>query len=57
MNKQDNGLYVFVLEGNIKIGDQDLGKRDGMGIWNTSEVDMKINKDSRLLLMEVPMNI
>lgn len=55
--KEGNGLYVFVLDGSAKVGDQELTKRDGYGIWNTNEVNIAAEKGSRILLMEVPMTI
>ncbi|MEO7284455.1 pirin family protein, partial [Gelidibacter sp.] len=35
VKKEGNGVYVFVLEGKAKIGDQVLDKRDGLGIIDT----------------------
>lgn len=55
LKKEGNGLYIFVLEGAITVGEQNLDKRDGLGIWNTNEVLIKANSASEFLLMEVPM--
>lgn len=55
--KEGNGLYVFLLEGQIDIEGQILDKRDGYGIWNTDKVNIVATKDSRILLMEVPMTL
>ncbi len=55
LKKEDNGLYVFVLEGELEVGGQLLSRRDGMGITETSQVDFKVTADTRILLMEVPM--
>jgi redox-sensitive bicupin YhaK (pirin superfamily) len=52
-----NGVYAFVIEGDIEIAGQKLSKRDGFGIWNTDTIDIKSNSDSKVLLMEVPMNV
>lgn len=54
---RDNGVYAFVLEGNVTIEGQDLNKRDGFGIWDTDEIQIKARKGSRLLLMDVPMKV
>lgn len=51
-----NGLYVFVLEGSATVGDTGLGKRDAMGVWDTSEVSFRMDEKSRLLLLEVPLS-
>ena len=45
----------MVLEGEAVVGDQRLGRRDAVGIWNTSELDIEAISDSRILLIEVPM--
>ena len=57
LKSKENGVYAFILEGEVEIESQKLGKRDGFGIWETSEIDVKSVSDSRILLMEVPMNI
>ncbi|MCQ0112097.1 hypothetical protein SAMN04487906_0868 [Zhouia amylolytica] len=57
LKKDTNGVYIFVLEGEITIGDQKLHKRDGFGIWETDIFTLKANTDAEVLLMEVPMDI
>lgn len=56
LKDMSNGLYVFVLEGKCTIGDIALGRRDGLGIEHTENVDFEIQPQTRLLLMEVPMS-
>lgn len=56
LKKNGNGVYAFVLEGEVKIGDQKLAKRDGFGIWDTDRVAIKAQSGTKVLLMEVPMN-
>lgn len=55
--KQGNGLYVFVLKGDVTVNGQALNKRDGFGIWNTDKVSIKADSEAEFLLMEVPMNL
>jgi redox-sensitive bicupin YhaK (pirin superfamily) len=50
-----NGVYVFVLNGDVKINDQLLNTRDGFGIWDTDEFTISAGTDAEFLLMEVPM--
>ncbi|MBK6545123.1 MAG: pirin family protein [Saprospiraceae bacterium] len=52
-----NGLYVFNLNGDLKINDQLLNSRDGFGIWNTDKISIKAESNTEFLLMEVPMNV
>lgn len=56
-NKTGNGVYLFVLEGEVKVGNQELSKRDGYGIWDTTNFNLTASTDSRVLLMEVPMTL
>ena len=53
--KNGNGVYAFVLEGEVKIGGQSLSKRDGLGISDTDSISIEAASDAELLLMEVPM--
>jgi len=46
-----------MLEGTASVQGQELCRRDGFGVWNTSNVSVKAEKDSKILLMEVPMSI
>lgn len=52
-----NGVYAFILEGNVTINEQPLNSRDGFGIWNVSNLDIKADENARILLMEVPMSL
>ena len=55
LKKKGNGIYAFVLKGNLTINGQELNTRDGFGIWNIDAIDIKANSNVELLLMEVPM--
>ena len=57
IQKEGNGIYVFILEGEAEIDGATLKKRDGMGIWETERIPVQANTDVKVLLMEVPMNI
>ncbi len=50
-----NGVYAFILSGNLTINEQKLGVRDGFGIWDTEKFNISADSDSEFLLMEVPM--
>ena len=55
-NPETNGVYAFVIKGDVTINGQELNERDGYGLWNLSEIDIEANSDTDVLLMEVPMN-
>lgn len=50
-----NGLYVFVIKGNVMVENQLLESRDGFGIWDYQNVKITAKSDSEILLMDVPM--
>jgi quercetin 2,3-dioxygenase len=52
-----NGVYVFVLSGDISIGDQKLNPRDGYGIWDVEKFNLKADSNAEVLLIEVPMQV
>jgi len=57
-NDPENGLYIFVIEGQVQVAGQTLSKRDAMGIWDTKAddlVDFTFLDKSKVLLMEIPM--
>ncbi len=51
----NNGLYVFVAEGSANVADTTLNKRDAIGIWETSSIELKALGDSEIIVIEVPM--
>ncbi len=55
LKKPEHGVYFFLLEGSATIAGKELTQRDGLGVWETDRIDMKVGPDSRILLMEVPM--
>ena len=50
-----NGVYLFLIEGEIEVGGQKLQQRDAVGIRNASEVDIQITSEAKILLIEIPM--
>ena len=57
IHSNNNGMYLFVIEGKVKAVDNDLELRDGLGIWDIQSITIHANEESELLLMEIPMAI
>jgi quercetin 2,3-dioxygenase len=55
LNKKDNGVYAFVIDGDISINGEQLNRRDALAITETDSLQIKAGTDAELLLMEVPM--
>ena len=53
-SKESLGVYIFIIEGSIMIKDIELRRRDGIGVYDTEEVEFKATEKSRVLLIEVP---
>lgn len=52
---KENGVYAFILKGRVTINGQELNTRDGLGVWDTAELQISAQEDSEFLLMDVPM--
>ena len=55
VKKEGNGVYAFVIEGNVTVNGQSLFKRDALGIWDVDALDITANTDAEILLIDVPM--
>ena len=56
LKKAGNGVYAFILKGDVTINGQQLNTRDGFGLSDVKELDITANSDAEILLMEVPMS-
>lgn len=52
---EGNGVYAFLLEGDVTINDVVMNRRDGLGIWDEKTLSITANSNAEILLMEVPM--
>jgi len=51
-----NGVYAFVIAGDVTIDGHSLNERDGLGIWETERISLTADSEgAEVLLMEVPM--
>lgn len=57
IKRKGNGLYVFVIEGDVTVNDLKLNKRDGLGISENDEFNIKADADAEILLMDIPMGM
>ena len=57
IHKEGNGVYAFVLSGQVEINGQQLNNRDALGIWDTDKFTITATADAEFLLMDVPMSI
>lgn len=57
IKKSGNGVYIFVLNGDITVNGQSLQTRDGLGIWDTDKITFTADNRAEFLVMDVPMAI
>jgi quercetin 2,3-dioxygenase len=56
IKSQSNGLYIFVISGNVIVNGVSLETRDGLGVWDMENFSFEITSDkTKILLMDVPM--
>jgi redox-sensitive bicupin YhaK (pirin superfamily) len=56
LKKEGNGVYIFLLEGDVTINDIAMNRRDGLGLSEVENLNISVDSDAEVLLMEVPMN-
>ncbi|HEX3023916.1 MAG TPA: pirin family protein [Chitinophagaceae bacterium] len=57
IHKKENGVYAFVIKGDVTINNIALNEKDGLGISETDTLNITANNDAELLLIDVPMKI
>ena len=50
-----NGIYIFLLEGQVQAGSRSLQRRDGFGITGADAYMLEATTSAELLAIEVPM--
>ena len=50
-----NGVFLVNINGTVKVGDINLGKRDALGISETDSFSVTATEDAELLAIEIPM--
>lgn len=53
---EGNGMYIFVVDGNIEVENHQLGNRDAIGISEIDNIKIKAKNKAELVMIEVPMN-
>jgi hypothetical protein len=52
---EGNGVYLFLLEGELEVDGQKLKQRDAIGITDAQQVPIQVIAKAKILLIEVPM--
>lgn len=55
LKDKSNGVYFFVIEGDLTITGQKLSRRDGLGVSEAANIEISTATQTKLLVMEIPM--
>ncbi|MET0393877.1 MAG: pirin family protein [Chitinophagaceae bacterium] len=55
LKDEHNGVYAFVIDGDVTINGEKLERRDAISMAEAGKLDIKADSDAEVLLMEVPM--
>ncbi len=55
LNSKNHGAYILVINGTVGVENEVLNKRDAIGLYDAEHVDLSVSKDSKVLIIEVPM--
>ncbi len=55
LKDKKNGVYFFVIEGKVTVAEQELNRRDGLGVSEAESIEITTSAQTKLLVMEVPM--
>lgn len=57
VKEEGNGVYFFIIDGDVQVSEESLAKRDGIGVWEASELSLKAGNGAEVLAIEVPMQL
>jgi quercetin 2,3-dioxygenase len=57
IKKKGNGVYAFLLDGEVEINGETLHRRDALGISDVDKIQIRALTNAELLLIEVPMQV
>ena len=56
LNPTNKCVYIFVMEGSLKINGETIGKRDAIGLWQTDSINILTEQEAEFIVIETPIN-
>jgi redox-sensitive bicupin YhaK (pirin superfamily) len=54
LKRSENGVYIFLLEGEANVDGHRLNKRDAIAVQDSAALSIELSKGTKILVMEVP---
>lgn len=55
-NPVNKAVFIYNIDGTLHLHGNEIGSRDGIGLWDTAEVSIACTTESRFLIIEAPIN-
>ena len=55
VKKENNGIYLFVIDGDVSAAGEQLHRRDGLAIEGVESLDVIVETSAKLLATDVPL--
>lgn len=56
LRNPEHGVYIFVIDGDVQVTGEELGKRDAIGVWGVDSIELSSTEAASLLLFEVSLH-
>jgi len=56
LNPLNKSVFIFVMEGALTVNGQPVAQRESLGLWETSEVNITCEAESKFIVIEAPIN-
>lgn len=56
LNPVNKAIYLFVIEGTVAVNGIELSKRDAVGIWDASDINIHATEETEYIIIEAPIN-
>jgi redox-sensitive bicupin YhaK (pirin superfamily) len=56
LNPLNKGVFIFVMEGQLTVNGQAVNRRESIGLWETSHLDIQCEAESQFIVIEAPIN-
>jgi quercetin 2,3-dioxygenase len=55
-NHENKCIFIFLIEGKLRVNDTPMQKRDALGVWETGHISLFCEETAEFLIIETPVN-